>query len=149
MLVIGGIVAFLFPLCVPCLALLAGAGAGYLAGVWERPGDNNRAIQRGAGAGAIGGAGALLGHLAGGIAAAVFVGPEGALDFARQLGLDMGSGATQPAIYYASATATACCFGVVEVALMAGLGALGGLLYWQMTGKNQAGGATPPPAWPA
>ena len=150
MLGIGGGLAFLFPLCVPCLALLAGAGAGYLAGVWDRPGENGRAIQRGAGAGAIGGVGALLGHVAGGLASAAFVGPQGALDFARELGLDLGVGAADPAVYYASATAAACCFGLVEVALMAGLGALGGLLYWQMAGKNQSGGtAAPPPAWPA
>jgi hypothetical protein len=150
MLVIGGGLAFLFPLCVPCLALLAGAGAGYLAGLWDHPPDNSRAVQRGAGAGAIGGVGALLGHILGGLASAVFVGPQGALDFARELGLDLGSEATEPVFFYTSATATACCFGLVEVALMAGLGALGGLLYWQITGQQrQAGGTTPPPTWPA
>ena len=58
MLLVGGGLAYLFPLCVPCLAVVAGALAGYLAGVWERPADNGRAVQRGALAGAIGGVGA-------------------------------------------------------------------------------------------
>ncbi|MBP7692294.1 MAG: hypothetical protein KA764_10270 [Anaerolineales bacterium] len=145
MLVAGGGLAYLFPLCVPCLAVVAGALAGYLAGVWERPANNGRAVQRGALAGAIGGAGAVLGHVAGGLLAAVTVGPQGAADVARQLGLDLGAGAeATPAVFYTTAGLTACCFGVVEVGLMAGLGALGGLLYWQMTGRAQAGGPQPP-----
>lgn len=148
MLVAGGGLAYLFAPCVPCLALVAGALAGYLAGVWDRPAENGRAIQRGALAGTLGGAGALLGHLVGGLLAAATVGPQGALDLARQLGLDLGSTSGSPVIFYASASATACCFGLVEVVLMAGLGALGGLLYWQMTGKNQAGGLGAPPTPP-
>jgi hypothetical protein len=36
-----------------------------------------------------------------------------------------------------------------EIALMAGLGALGGLLWYQMTGKNMAGGTPPMPGMPA
>ncbi len=145
MLVLGGGLAFFFPLCVPCLALLAGVGAGYLAGLWDRPGDNSRSIQRGAGAGAIGGVGALLGHLIGGLASAAWVGPEGAADMMRQLGLDLGSGTDVGGLgYYFGATLTGCCFGLFEVVLMAGLGALGGLLWWQITGKNQLGGTTPP-----
>lgn len=150
MLIVGGAFAFLFPLCVPCLALLAGAGAGYLAGLWDRPADNGRAVQRGALAGALGGVGALVGHIGGGLGAAAFTGPQTSLELARRLGLDVGNaGAVSPAVFYGTAGLTGCCFGLVEVALMAGLGALGGLLYWQMTGKNQAGGLTPPPAFGA
>ncbi|MCS6883648.1 MAG: hypothetical protein NZU74_20180, partial [Chloroflexaceae bacterium] len=67
MLFIGGILAFLFPLCVPCIALVVGAGAGYLAGMWDKPLNNSLSIQRGAGAGAIAGVGALLGHVFGGL----------------------------------------------------------------------------------
>lgn len=142
MLIVGGILAFLFPLCVPCLALVAGAGAGYLAGMWDRPLNNNLSIQRGAGAGAIAGVGALFGHLFGGLGAAAFIGPEGSLEMLRQFGLDLGSAesvSANPAVFYASAMFTGCCFGLFEVALMAALGAVGGILWWNMTGKNQGG----------
>jgi hypothetical protein len=145
MLIVGGILAFLFPLCVPCLALVAGAGAGYLAAMWDRPLNNSLSIQRGAGAGAIAGVGALLGHVIGGLGAAAFIGQEGSLEMMRQFGLDLGTTSeVSPAVFYASATLTGCCFGLFEVALMAALGAVGGILWWNMTGKNQSGmSATP------
>jgi hypothetical protein len=150
MLVVGGILAFLFPLCVPCVALLAGAGAGYLTGLWDRPADNGQSIQRGAGAGAIGGVGALIGHLAGAGAAAAMLGPQAATDMMRQFGLDTGTGVdTSPVAFYGGALATGCCFGLFEVALMAGLGALGGMLWWQMTGSKGSAGSMTPPSMPA
>jgi hypothetical protein len=152
MLLVGGVLAFLFPLCVPCLALVVGAGAGYLTGLWDKPLNNSLSIQRGAGAGAIAGVGALLGHVFGGLGAAAFVGPEGAIDMMRQFGFDLGtteSLSANPAIYYASAGFTGCCFGLFEVALMAALGAVGGILWWNMTGKNQGGMSAMPPSMPA
>lgn len=148
MLVIGGVFAFLFPLCVPCLALFAGVGAGYVAGLFDKPLHNNSAVRNGAAAGAIGGAGALLAHLAGGLASSAVVGPQQSAELLRQLGVDPGAVSGGPA-YYAGAVGAACCFGLFEVALMAGLGALGGILWWQMTGKNQAGAGMMPPSAPA
>jgi hypothetical protein len=127
--------SLLTPLCVPCLALLAGAGAGYLAGMFDKPSASGASAQTGAGAGAIGGVGALIGHLAGGAANAIFVGPEDVADLLRGLGLPASS---DPTTYYVGAIGGACCIGLVEVLLMAGLGALGGLLWYQITGKNAA-----------
>jgi hypothetical protein len=136
-LVLGTIGAFVFPLiCVPCVALLAGIGAGYLAGQFDKPGAAGTAAQKGAGAGAIGGVGALLAHLIGGVSNAFLIGPEGASDLLRDLGLDVGGAATDPATYYISAFGSACCLGLFEVALMAGVGALGGFLWYQMTGSK-------------
>ncbi len=150
MLIVGGILALLFPLCVPCLALVAGAGAGYLAGMWDKPLNNSLSIQRGAGAGAIAGLGALLGHIFGGLGAAAFIGPEGSMDMLRQFGFDLGAtGDVSPTMFYVSAGFTSCCFGLFEVALMAALGALGGILWWNMTGKNQGGLSTMPPGMSA
>lgn len=150
MLIVGGVLAFLFPLCVPCLALVVGAGAGYLTGMWDKPLNNSLSIQRGAGAGAIAGVGALLGHVFGGLGAAAFVGPEGSMELMRQFGFDLGTtGDVSPAVYYVSATFTGCCFGLFEVALMAALGAVGGILWWNMTGKNQGGMSARPPSLPA
>jgi hypothetical protein len=126
-------VALITPLCVPCLALLAGAGAGYLASVFDKPSASGASAQTGAGAGAIGGVGALIGHLAGGVANVILVGPEGAADLLQGLGLPTSSA---PTGYYAGTIGGTCCFGLVEVLLMAGLGALGGLLWYQIAGKN-------------
>jgi hypothetical protein len=143
MLVLSCGTVLLTPLCVPCIALLAGVGAGYLAGVFDKPGASGLAAQAGAGAGAIGGVGALLGHLIGGVTNSFIVGPEGAAQFLEQLGVtgvDLGD----PTTYYISQIGGACCFGLVEVALMAGVGALGGMLWYQITGKNASAPPQPP-----
>ena len=64
-LVLASILGFIFPLCIPCLAILVGAGAGYLAGMFDKPGDSGGSAKLGAGARAIGGIGALIGHVVG------------------------------------------------------------------------------------
>jgi hypothetical protein len=144
MLVIGTAGALFVPplVCIPCLALFAGLGGGYLAGQFDRPGTGSLSARAGASAGAIGGVGALLAHLISGGVAAFTVGPEGAADLARQLGLDTG-GAVNPAVYYGSALGSACCLGLFEIVLLAGLGALGGLLWYQITGKQNTPPSTP------
>jgi hypothetical protein len=143
-LVLGLVGGFIFaPLCVPCLALFAGTGAGYLAGQFDRPGMSNTAVRLGAQAGAIAGIAALLAHLIAGVSNAALVGPEGAAEMMRQFGLE--GDASNPAVYYASAFGTSCCMGLFEIALMAGTGALGGMLWFNTAGKNQSA----PPAAPA
>ena len=144
MLVLAGITgAVNFQLCAPCLALFAGLGAGYLAGLFDKPGSNGVSAKAGAGAGAIGGIGAVLGHLAGGLIGALTMGPEKASQLMEQLGLPAaGTGPGTEVGYWVGAIGGSCCLGLLDVALMAGLGALGGLLWWQVTGKNSA----PPPA---
>lgn len=144
-LAIGG--SLLSPLCVPCLALFAGLGAGYLAGMFDKPGLQNAGVRSGASAGAIGGVGGLIGQLIGGGLNAVIVGPQGAQDLLRQISPDLVTGSTDPTAYYIGVFGSACCIGIFNIALMAGLGALGGLLWWNMTGKNQGGMSTPPPSF--
>lgn len=143
-LVLGLIGAFVFPpLCVPCVALFAGTGAGYLAGQFDHPGASNTAVRMGAQAGAIAGIAALLAHLIGGVTSAALLGPEGAAEMMSQFGI--AADANNPAVYYASAFGTACCLGLFEIALMAGTGALGGMLWFNTAGKDQSA----PPAAPA
>jgi len=134
MLVIGGGIALLLPACIPCLALLAGVGGGYLAGMFDTPAENGGAVRVGAGAGAIGGVGALLAHMVGGLVAAFTVSPEQAAEMMRQFGVEVET--TNATAYYAGAIGGACCFGLFEIAFMAGLGALGGILWYQIVGKN-------------
>jgi hypothetical protein len=133
-LILGTGVTLLSPFCVPCVAILAGAGAGYLAGVFDKPDVSRASARSGAIAGAVGGAGALLGHLIGGAINAMLVGPAGGAAIAQQLGLPVTS--DYPAAYYGATAGIACCFGLGEVALMAGLGALGGMLWFRLSGQK-------------
>jgi hypothetical protein len=151
-LIVGGITlvlaligGFVFPLlCIPCVALFAGTGAGYLAGQFDRPGLNNLAVQNGAKAGAIAGVAALIAHIVAGVASATMLGPEGAAEMMSQFGIASDPG--NPVVYYASAFGSACCFGIFEIVLMAGTGALGGVLWFNTAGKSAAPPAPPAPA---
>lgn len=146
-LIIGGVALVLAigstlisPLCVPCLALFLGLGAGYLAGVFEKPSEQPAATKSGAIAGAVGGAGIFLGQMIGTVINGFIVGPEGVAQILEGLDLpaDMAGSAGS---YWASLIGGNCCMGLFSVGLMAGLGALGGLLWWQTKGKNLS---TPP-----
>ena len=127
----------LSPLCVPCLAFFLGLGAGYLAGVFEKPLDNGSSAKSGAVAGAIGGVGAIIGQMGGALLNAVIVGPEKAAKLVEQLGIPVATSNDFGAAYWVGIIGSGCCFGLLDVALMAGLGALGGLLWWQISGKQQ------------
>jgi len=135
MLVVSVGITLLFPICSPCLAIFFGVGAGYLACVFDKPIDNSQSAKAGAIAGAIGGGGSVVGQLIGGVLNAVIVGPEQAADLLEQFGLE---GPVGGPTYYLSAIGTPVCIGLLNVALMAGLGALGGILWWQMSGKNRS-----------
>ncbi len=128
------------PLCAPCASVFLGVGAGYLAAVFEKPSTNTATTKASAIGGAIGGVGAILGQIIGTVINASIVGPEGLQRIYQQLGVPTGSmdlGRT----YWIGAVGGALCFSLLDVILMAGFGALGGLLWWQSTGKN-----APPPA---
>lgn len=142
MAVLGTIFGALFPLCASCLALFAGAGAGYLSGVFDQPADQGSSAKSGAGAGAIGGAGALIGHVLGGMGLAIVRGPQSGADLMRQFGVPVDTSPAGNTGFYAGSFIASCCFGLVAVALMVGLGALGGLLWYQMTTRK-------PPTLPA
>ena len=124
------------PLCVPCLALFAGLAAGYLTGTFEKPSSNANAAKRGTLAGVIGGIGALLGQAIGAAINASMVGPDQALELMRQWGFDTQFSGDYETSYWLALAGSACCMGILDVVLMAGLGALGGLLWWQITGKT-------------
>lgn len=132
-------------LCVPCLALFLGLGAGYFSAQAARPATTDAATRVGAAAGALGGAGALLGHVVGGLLGAARIGPQGASQLMegilRDMGLTVPSTIADPVPYYAAALFGSLCFGFLDVLLMAGLGALGGLLW-----RGRASGRAAPPA---
>lgn len=133
MLVLGIGGSLLSPLCVPCLAVIAGVGAGYLAGVFDKPLTSGGGAKVGAIAGAIGGAGALLGQIIGGILNSMLVDPQTVIDMLEQLGLPA---AYDSSFVHLSQIGGGICFGLLDIVLMAGLGALGGILWQQIAGKN-------------
>jgi MFS family permease len=126
------ITAVFSPLCALCVPILVGLGAGYLNGVFEK--NTETAVQRGAYAGAIAGGLGILGQLiASVINAVVLQNPNNQINDA--LGLPIAD----PGMVWVSQLGVACCIGLVNVALSAGLGAGGGAIW-----KNTAGKTTPP-----
>ena len=150
-LIVGGI-AFLFsvgaaiiisPICVPCLALLFGLLAGYMASVFDKPGEQSRSIKAGALAGLVGGIGMLLGQIFGAVLNSVLVGPEGTARMLAQMGFPAGGPAQIAEFYWIVMVLSTACLVVFDAALMSGFGALGGLLWWKISGGKQGSGNGP------
>jgi hypothetical protein len=124
--------------CTGLLGLLASVGGGYMAGNFDKPVTSGLAARAGAGAGAIGGIGALLIQVIGGLWSAFAVGPEGAIAMLQQMGYDINPADINPTTFYAGAIGGACCWGLIIVAIAAGLGALGGAIWYSTRGKPTA-----------
>jgi hypothetical protein len=129
--------AVVSPLCGLCVGVVAGLAAGYVAGLFDKPADSSASTKAGAGAGAIAGIGGLIGLVVAGGINAIIVGPEGAAQVVQSFGLETTA---DPTTYYISAIGLPCCIGLFNIALMAGLGALGGMLWYQTSGKNRTPG---------
>jgi hypothetical protein len=127
-------ITLLFPYCTPCAAVVIGLGVGFLASLWDKPLDGAACAGLGAKAGAIAGVGHLVGQLLGMLANGLLVGPEGAADTLAQLGIDMPS--MDSSMYWISQIVINGGCGLTNVAVAAGLGALGGLLWFQTMGKR-------------
>ncbi len=143
MLVAALVITLFVPYCVPCVALLLGFAAGYVAGVYSKPGDRSLATKSGAIAGAIAGIGVVLGEMIGALINAFSVGPAQVTQLMQQLGFPGIQMTT--AEYWAAQIGVNLCLSLVSVALMAGLGALGGMLWWNGN-KNKP--ALPPASFP-
>ncbi len=125
------------PLCAPCAGIFLGLGAGYLACAFDKPSSTSASSKAGAIAGAAGGVGAVLGQVLGTVINAAIVGPSGAAEFVRLLGLPTtGQGFEQS--YWIGLVGSAACLSLLDLLLMAGFGVLGAFLWWQTTGKNAA-----------
>lgn len=134
-------VALLSPLCVPCLSLLFGLGAGFLAGVFEKPEEGNETLKIGALAGVIGGIGMALGQTIGAVINSIIVGPEGAAQIIESFGLQAGGPAAIGSSYWIGIIGGTVCFGLVDIALMAGFGVLGALAWGKFLRKNSESSA--------
>ncbi len=138
------VITFFVAFCVPCLAVFIGLAAGYVAAVFMKPLEQPTAVRSGAIAGAIAGIGAILGEMVGSIINGVAVGPNGAAQLFQQFGLSTGAHISAGE-YWAILLGENFCIALFSVALMAGLGALGGLIWWSMSGKNKLVPPVPPP----
>jgi hypothetical protein len=142
--IIVGLIAFLFavgvallsPLCVPCLSLLLGLGAGYLAGVFEKPEEGNETLKIGAIAGVIGGIGMALGQVIGAVINSIIVGPERAAQILESFGLQTGGQTAIGSSYWIGIIGGTVCFGLLDIAFMAGFGVLGALAWGKFQRKN-------------
>jgi hypothetical protein len=126
-----GLAAVISPFCALCIPLLTGLGAGYLAGVFDKPISNGDAAKRGAGAIAAGLA-MFAQIIASIINALVLQNPQ------YQLGRIWGADAVDPAMVWALQIGSALCVGLINVGLTAALGAGGGAIWFGTGGKNQA-----------
>ena len=134
-----GISVAVSPFCSLCVTILLGLGAGYVAGVFERPLDSSEAWKQGAGAGALAGGLVIFGQLiAGAINANFVVNDPNAQILNEMLGLPPA----EPAMLWVGAAFAACCIGLVNVGILAGLGAAGGAI-WGSMNSSDGGGSGP------
>ncbi|PKN91188.1 MAG: hypothetical protein CVU44_20730 [Chloroflexi bacterium HGW-Chloroflexi-6] len=118
--------SILSPFCALCFPLFAGLGAGYLAGQFEKPLPED-ALKRGALAGALAGGIAIFAQfLAALINAIVLQNPQ------FNPGYLFGTQPIDPALIWVGQIGGSVCIGLLNIGLMAGFGALGGLL-WRKT----------------
>jgi len=122
------------PLCSPCWGIVLGLAAGYLAGVYEKPLAQNDMIKKAVIAGVIAALFAGVGSLIGAILNGAYLNPADLQNIYQFLNLP----ATMPdeTTIWVGQIGSACCVGLLNLAVMAGLGAAGGALWWQVRGKN-------------
>lgn len=128
-----GISVTISPFCAPCLTIFLGLAAGYFAGVFEKSSSRDEITKQGANAGLIAGGLSFVGQVIASIINGIVVGPEGASAFGSVLGL---TGSIDAESYYVSLVALTICVGVLNLGIMAGFGALGGIAWWQFSGKD-------------
>ncbi len=126
----------LSPLCTPCVALLAGLIAGWLAAYFERPTEGKAGASVGAQAGALAGIGALIGQFGAALINSLIMGPKGAAEFFEMLGLEQSGATFSEADYWLGVLGSAVCCSFVNVLLMAALGALGGYIWFKISGPK-------------
>ena len=128
--------SLLSPMCTPCAGIILGLLAGYLAGVFDKPIDSAASTRVGAGGGLVASIGIIIGQIFGAIANSLLVGPEGAQEMLQSFGGLSGYSSSMLPGYYFGVISSAICMSLVNILLMAGLGALGGMLWWSTSGKN-------------
>lgn len=144
--VIFGIVAFVMTLltgnlvCGTCFLLLIGLGAGFVANRADRPLENQGSLLAGAGAGALAGAFMLPAQLL----RAIWAADRGVMPGGAALYEFLEVSPPDAAVIWVSQIAAACCLGLFNLALLAGAGAAGGALWFQRRGGAPPDEPIPP-----
>ena len=79
----------------------------------------------------------LLGQILGAVVNGVTVGPEGTARLLVRMGLPAGGPAQIAEFYWTVLVFSTACLGIFDLALTSGFGALGGLLWWKISGSKQ------------
>jgi hypothetical protein len=142
LMIITALLNYVCCVCSPLAAAILGLIAGALCVYFEKPTDAEKSAVRGAVAGMIAGAAALVGETIGGTIIMLVAG-SGKTPVACLPGFcNLASAPTSQTSWILSSFFSSCFCGLVLFAIMAGLGALGGRLwFWYIHRKTN----TPPP----
>lgn len=123
------------PFCTLCFTPLLGIGVGYLAGWFDAPVSPETSLYRGGIAGGIAGFGVVVGQMAATVVNAILVtNSEQLPQLMREVGLAEFMFTDSAQYWEATMTANSIC-GVFNLLLLAGLGAAGGLVWFQRRQK--------------
>lgn len=132
------------PFCAPCLGLILGLAAGYLACVYDKPATSSEGVKKGAIAGAVAGSLGFLGGMIAGVINGALVNPSNLEAIYKTLGMPVVN--IDKTTIWTMQLVGAACIGLFNIGWMVILGVAGGALWYQMRGRNQAGTILPPQA---
>lgn len=122
------------PFCTLCITPLLGMGVGYLASRFDKPLKVESSLGSGGVAGSMTGCGALIGQILATVVNGILVTNWEELPvFIRDLGLAQFPSPDE--YWQTTLTANSFC-GVLNLAIIAGLGAVGGLIWFQQQNKK-------------
>lgn len=137
----------LFAFCAPFCGIVWGIGAGIAAVAWsDDPSGPASPAREGAIAGAIAGVGGLLGVMIGMFALFALMGGQQAAfeatrDLYDQFGLDMPVTEINSSLQWFSVSLAGCCLGLLNVAVLAGTGAISAAIYGSRRGEGSVSNA--------
>jgi hypothetical protein len=132
-----GFAVFITPFCAPCLGLIFGIAAGYVAGVFDKPINSGESVKKGGIAGAIAGALGFVGGFIGGVINGAVLNPSSVEAFTKVFGINNFN--ISQAQIWTYQLVFAVCIGLFNIVWMAILGFAGGALWYQISGKNRMG----------
>lgn len=142
-ILISGLLSNFCCLLSPFLAVLLGLAAGFVCSVFEKPSDAEKAAVRGAMTGAITGGVALVAQFIG-QTIAQYIAYQGGNVVACLPGLcEEGSAPVSLTNAMLGAVFTSCFWGLILLAIMAGLGAAGAVIWIRTAGKKKTDLAIP------
>lgn len=130
------------PFCAPCIGLILGLGAGYVAANLEKTETSGESIKKGAIAGAIAGGLGFVGGMIAGVINGLLVNPADLQNLYNLFGLP-NVNLNQSSIWIVQLLGAGC-IGLFDIGWMAILGVAGGAFWYQVTGQNQTGRLIPP-----